>query len=237
MLINADVKGLEVVTAAFLSKDKILCKEILDGVDIHGENQKAFHLPSRLIAKKFKFRLIYGGTAYAFSVDPEFSSVGFSVKRWEKVVDDYYSKYRGVKEWQDANIRTAISERQLIGPTGRIWKFDPVVRHGVMEWPVTTIKNYPVQGTGADLVMVARISLFRRMREAGLTSLLISSVHDSIVADCPDNEYEAVGKLMKVCVENIPNNFERLFGIPFNLPITCELMYGKNMADMKEMKI
>jgi len=56
MLINADVKGLEIVAAAFLSRDPVLIGEILNGVDIHLENQKRFNLPSRLIAKTFVFR-------------------------------------------------------------------------------------------------------------------------------------------------------------------------------------
>lgn len=57
MLVNIDVKGLEVVVAAFLSQDQVLYKELNDGLDIHADNQKKFGLPDRLIAKIFKFRL------------------------------------------------------------------------------------------------------------------------------------------------------------------------------------
>ncbi len=56
MIIQGDVKGLEVVTAAQLSGDTILSKEILNKEDIHGNNQRDFGLPSRLVAKVFKFR-------------------------------------------------------------------------------------------------------------------------------------------------------------------------------------
>ena len=56
MLIEGDAKALEVVGAAYLSGDKVLCQEIIDGVDIHGENQKRFGLTTRLIAKTLKFR-------------------------------------------------------------------------------------------------------------------------------------------------------------------------------------
>lgn len=105
-----------------------------------------------------------------------------------------------------------------------------------MEWPVTTVKNYPVQGTGADLVMIARVSLHRRMKSLGLKSLLVSSVHDSIVLDCPLDEYKAVGNLVRNVVQDVPRNFHKLFGIEFNLPITAEILYGPNMADMEELK-
>ncbi len=56
MIINIDIKGLEVVCAAFLSGDSVLKKELKDKQDIHTNNQNAFNLPSRLVAKVLKFR-------------------------------------------------------------------------------------------------------------------------------------------------------------------------------------
>lgn len=50
-------KGLEVVCAAYLSKDKVLYKELRDGLDIHSDNQAKFGLPDRITAKIFKFKL------------------------------------------------------------------------------------------------------------------------------------------------------------------------------------
>ena len=71
MLINADVKSLEVVVAAELSGDPVLKQEIIDKVDIHDANRVAFRLgegkPGRLVAKVFKFRIIYGGTGFSFA--------------------------------------------------------------------------------------------------------------------------------------------------------------------------
>ena len=237
MLISADVKGLEIVTAAFLSQDQVLCKEIIDGVDIHAENQRSFSLPSRLIAKVFKFRILFGGTEYSFAKDPEFSSVHYSIKQWKKVIDDYYSKYSGLKKWHTKLIQEATTTGKVVGPTGRFWLFEPQLKKGETEWPVTTIKNYPVQGTGADLVMIARISLMRRMRSLGLISRLISSIHDSLCLDCPENEYVSVGKLVKSAIQDVPANFKKLYGIDFNLPMTCEVLYGMNMEEMEELKL
>ena len=68
MLVNVDVKSLEIVVAAQLSGDKVLQREIINGEDIHANNMAAFKLPSRLIAKIFVFRLIYGGSAYSTTV-------------------------------------------------------------------------------------------------------------------------------------------------------------------------
>ena len=57
MLINCDIKSLEVVVAAELSDDKVLKNEIISGVDTHGDNQKRFSLPDRVTAKRFIFKL------------------------------------------------------------------------------------------------------------------------------------------------------------------------------------
>lgn len=56
MLVNVDVKSLEIVVAATLSQDRVLMQELIDGVDIHLMNQNLLNLPSRLIAKLFVFR-------------------------------------------------------------------------------------------------------------------------------------------------------------------------------------
>jgi DNA polymerase I-like protein with 3'-5' exonuclease and polymerase domains len=125
LLVNADVKGLEVVVAAELSQDKILCQEVIDGVDIHEVNRDRFKLggqrfvvgetkeaaaerkQGRLIAKIFKFRLIYGGTAYSYANDSDFMGVSSSEKFWQNIIDEYYAKYQGIRVWHDKLIDEA----------------------------------------------------------------------------------------------------------------------------------
>lgn len=144
MLVNGDVKGLEVVCAAELSKDPVLWKEILDKEDIHGNNQRAFNLPSRLIAKIFKFRLIYGGSAYSYANDADFSSVGYSQKQWQRVIDEYYTKYAGIRSWHEGLLQTVRESGFIEIPSGRVFRFEPRESWKGLEWPLTTIKNYPV---------------------------------------------------------------------------------------------
>lgn len=235
MLINIDIKGLEVVVAAYLSQDKILMTELLAGIDIHTENQKAFGLPSRLIAKVFKFRLLYGGTEFSFAKDPDFVSVSTNKKFWSKVIENYYNKYKGIKQWHNRLVQIATTEGTIISPTGRQFHYQQYQnKRGDWEWPITTIKNYIVQGTGADLVMIARISLANRLKKMGLSSKLVATVHDSLILDCPEEEWELVAKTALQAVQDVPMNFERLFGQEFNLPLTAEVLYGKTLGDMNE---
>ena len=67
MLLKVDAKALEWRVAVELSGDKVGLQEILDGVDNHADNQQRFGLPSRIIAKTYLFRLIYGGSAFSYA--------------------------------------------------------------------------------------------------------------------------------------------------------------------------
>ena len=236
MLVNADVKSLEIVCAAYLSQDPVLLDELATGKDLHEDNRIKFKLPSRLIAKVLGFRILYGGTEHSFARDPDFTPVSSSKDYWAKAIEAYYEKYQGIKKWHTRLVQLATTQGKIVSPTGRVFKYEQVRnKRGDLEWPITTIKNYIVQGLGADLVMIARISLYNRMKALGLKSLLISSVHDSIVIDCPEDEWEQVAKLALQCVQDVPMNFERLYGKPFNLALNAEILYGKNLQDMKEM--
>lgn len=147
MIVNADVKGLEVVVAAELSGDKVLSKEIIDKVDIHDANRVAFSLgegkPGRLVAKILKFRIIYGGSAYSFANDSDFQGVSSSEKFWQDILDKYYSKYKGIQEWHQRLLREAQSNGRLEIPSGRFFPITPDYQKRE-PWPLTIIKNYPV---------------------------------------------------------------------------------------------
>ena len=104
-----------------------------------------------------------------------------------------------------------------------------------MDWPITVIKNYPVQGFGADLVMLARLQARKRLLHEGLRSTLVSTIHDSIVADVRSEQTERVGRILKQAVEEVPALCKQVFGYDFSLPLTAEVQYGPNKKDMKEL--
>ncbi len=148
MIVQADVKGLEVVGAAFLSKDKVLYNELNTGVDIHQANQDAFGLPDRLIAKVLKFRLLYGGSEYSFAQDPDFTPVSTSIKYWKKVIDKYYDKYNGIARWHDEIQRQVGKTGVYTSPFGRSYEWD-CYKFGSFKVPSTQVKNYPVNTIAA----------------------------------------------------------------------------------------
>lgn len=257
MLINADVKSLEVFVAADRYQDHTLREELLNKLDLHSLNQERFKLPDRVTAKRFIFKLLYGATAYGYSVDSDFIDVGYSEKKWQGVIDEFYNKYTGIAKGHNRDIQFAKENGYLTVPSGRYYNYQPERKHYGFKWPLTKIKNYPIQGFGADLVMLARIEFWQQLQESGFEAKFIQTIHDSLVVDVDcsqeqgrsrlapnksgalDNDPETcynISMLLRNAIEKVPELCKREFDYDFSLPIWCEIQQGMNKADMSEVK-
>jgi DNA polymerase-1 len=214
-------------------------EELLGGLDMHENNRTVFGLPSRIVAKIFMFKLMYGAMEYGYAQDPDFSFISSSPKYWRKVIDNFYNKYTGFAKWHTDIVKEVTLTGKLRVPgTGREFTFKQYPnKWGGMDWPVTQIKNYPVQGSGADLMALARLQVAKDWKLQQMEGVLVSSVHDSIVADVPEHETKKACILMLNSFEKVPRVFEKAFGIPYDLPFKGECSYGMNMYDMQDFKI
>lgn len=235
MIIQADVVGLEVLCAAFLSQDKVLYEELNNKVDIHSTNQGAFGLPHRGIAKILKFRILYGGSEYGFVKDPDFTCVSSSLKYWRTAIEKYYSKYKGIASWHQQIVREVSKTSKLFMPTGRGYSWD-LNKYGSFKVPEPQVKNYGGQGFGADIMSVARVSFARRFAAAGIKGVLINTVHDSIVVDIEKGERDKVCKIFNEVFADLPKNISKIFDLDFNLEVRVELLAGNNQGDLHEIK-
>lgn len=233
MLIQCDAAQLEWRCIVDLSADATGIAEIKNKLDTHSINQEAFDLPSRLIAKIYLFRTIYRGSGYAFAMDKEFKHVSSDPDFWEDVNRKFFRKYSGIDHTHRQWAERVITGQPLVGVTGRVWpiKMD-VDRKGNPKVPWTTLTNYPVQGTSADIMAVARVSLYNRMKKYNVEGKLVSSVHDSIVIDAP--KLDNIPRLMYDVFEDIPKNFKKLFNYEMNVPYACEVKVGPNLTEMEK---
>ena len=215
MLLQADASALEIRVAAYLSQDEVLINEIINGVDLHTDNQEKFGLPSRLIAKILNFRILYGGNEFSFANDPDFTSISKS------------------RAWHTKIIREVVETNKLVAPTGREYYFQ---KFGG-QYKDTQIKNYAVQGTGADLMALARVSAHNRLKKLGYGDkcLLVNTVHDSIILDFDDKvcDTKELVAMFHSVFHDLPANFEKMFGVKFNVPMAAECQKGLNWADME----
>jgi DNA polymerase I-like protein with 3'-5' exonuclease and polymerase domains len=238
MIINTDVKSLEWVTYLYLSQDKVGIEEWHGVVedptknDIHRANETAFNLPSRLVAKVFLFRWIYRGSAYAYSVDPDFTPVSRKVEYWQDVIDRYYSKYKGLHATHLRYIQQVKDTGQLTSPFGRAYQFEKIKRRGEYIYSESDICNWINQGLGADVMAVARITAHQKLKRRKLRSLLVNTVHDSLVADSPQEEVDEVKEIFTEVFNELPKNISRAFNIEWTLPMIGETSVGPNMSDL-----
>jgi DNA polymerase I-like protein with 3'-5' exonuclease and polymerase domains len=243
MICNVDVKSLEWVSYLFLSQDTTGIEEWNNVVadptkyDIHRANQEVFKLPSRLISKVFLFRAIYLGPAFAYAHDPDFQHVSKSVEFWQTVIDNFYKKYNGLYKTHHQYIREVNATGRLTSPFGREYEFKRYRKKDYFEYSNYEIANWINQGVGSDIVAVARVSAAARFRRYNLKSVLISTIHDSLTADCPEAEVQAVSEIFLDVFKDLPQNITKCLGVKWDLPMLGEVSIGPNMCDLAEITV
>lgn len=234
MIVNGDFKGLEVVVAADWYQDQVLMQEVRDKVKFHDDNQARFKLPDRVTAKRLMFKTLYGGSPYGFAKDGDFVSVGYNEKQWAEVLDAFYDKYKGVQNGHARDISFVKEHGYLEIPSGRYFNYRPTQNRWGWKWPETTIKNYPIQGFGADLVKLGRIEAFKQFKASGMEGEFIGTIHDSIVFDIPGKNVDELVTIIKKAVDKVPEMCYDRWSYKFSLPMSVEIQVGPNKADLVE---
>jgi DNA polymerase I-like protein with 3'-5' exonuclease and polymerase domains len=242
MLIATDASQLEWRVCLELSQDPVGIREILQGADTHSLNQQFFGFApgpeGRHTAKIYLFRTIFNrGQGYAFTQDPDFMGVSTSIKFWDEIGKKFYTKYEYIDKLYDKNLSLIGKGKPLIGPLGREWFIEPFTNFkGELQLPVTKAVNYPTQGTGADVMMLARISFRNRMHMLPNAKYvkMISTVHDSIVLDGHEEHILPCAKLFNDVFADLPKNIEKIFGYKWSVPLACETKFGKDMKNMSK---
>lgn len=236
MLVKVDAAQLEWRTVLELSRDPVGIEEVLNKVDAHANNQQVFGLPSRLIAKIYLFRQIFLGSSYSYANDPDFMHVSTDTKFWDGVAEKFFTKYNQIPVIHNKWMEQVVAGKPIEGPFGRDW-FIEMKRdwRGELKIPWTQLANYPVQGTGADVMMLARLSLARRLKASlGDEVKFISTVHDDIKMDAPEKHVQfIVDTCHQVFADLIPN-IRKCFDYEWVVPMECECYAGMNMKEAYE---
>jgi len=181
---------------------------------------------------------IFRGSGWSFANDPAFTHVSDDPKFWEDMNDKFYKKYAGLDKCHEKWAEECHTTGKITGFTGRFWpahfveKKDWKTQTTKMVLHMPTMTNRPIQGTGNDFMAINRISLLNRMKKNKVPGMLVSTVHDSIVADTP--EPDEVGKLMIEVFNDLPKNVEKLFGRKLAIPFPGEVKMGKNLLEMEK---
>lgn len=100
----------------------------------------------------------------------------------------------------------------------------------------TIYPQHKRQGTGADVMMIARISFARRLRASGLPALLVSTIHDSIVVDVEAKYATHIVQMMYEVFDDLIDNIARCFKYEWVVPLACEVKMGPNFRDQEKVE-
>lgn len=220
-------------TLVELSRDPVALAEIIDKEDTHSKNQVLFDLPSRLIAKIYLFRTIYRGSGWSFANDPAFMHVSSSPQFWDEVGEKFYTKYSGINHCHNRWKDLVLAGKPIQIPSGREWLIElGRDRNGDIKIPWTVLTNYPNQGLGADVMMLVRLMLWRRLKGSGVK--FISTVHDDIKFDCKEKDVQRVVDTCYEVFQDLPGQIKRVWNYEWVVPMTCETFAGMNFLDAYE---
>ena len=220
-ILEMDFAQLEFRTAVFLAQDKQGIRDIQNKVDIHQFTADTIGC-SRQDAKSHTFKPLYGGVS---GTDSE-----------RNYYKEFLNKYRDIAKWHDQLQSDAINYKVVSLPSGREYAFPYAKR---MPWGAssnsTQIKNYPVQGFAtADIVPLSCIAIDSLMVQNKVKSLIINTIHDSVLIDVHPDEEDLIIKIVKEGAGKVIPMMKTYYGIDFNIPLDTEVKMGYNWLEMKE---
>ncbi len=207
LLVDADYSQIELRVLADISNDKTMIDSFNSGRDIHTETaSQVFNMPENMVtplmrsrAKAVNFGIVYGIGAFSLAKD-----IGVTRKEADSYIKGYLNHYSGV----DRYMKEVISEAKERGYAETLFsrrRYLPelsasnAITRGFGE---RVARNMPIQGTAADIIKIAMIKVYNRLKEEKLSSKLILQVHDELIVEANENEADTVMKILSEEMEN-----------------------------------
>ena len=229
IFVDADYSQIELRVLAHLSQDEYLIQAFNEGQDIHKMTaSKVFNKSlddvtsfERSAAKAINFGLIYGKQAFSLAQD-----LGITKAKAEEYINDYFDKYPKIKDFLD-NIVESTKETGYTKTMFNRIRYVPeinssnFVQRGVGQ---RIAMNTPIQGTAADIIKVAMVKVYNRMKKENLKSRLILQVHDELLIEAYKDEKDIIKEILKDEMEN---------AISFSVKLLIDINEGESWYDTK----
>ena len=222
-LVDADYSQIELRLLAHISGDESMRQAFLTGQDIHRSTAaKIYNLPPEMItpalrssAKAVNFGIVYGIGAFSLSRD-----INVSVKEADQFIKNYLATFPGVKNYMDETIAHGTEKGYVTTLFGRRRALPELAskNHNLRALGERMAMNTPIQGTAADVIKLAMVKVWRRLRTEGLTAKLILQVHDELIVEAPEAEAETVARILKEEMEG---------AVSYSVPLTADVGQGK----------
>ena len=229
VLVDADYSQIELRLLAHISGDEAMRSAFLSGGDFHAQTAaKVFRVDPadvthemRRRAKAVNFGIVYGISAFSLSQD-----IGVTVAEAKAYMEAYFATFPGVRKYMDDIVERARADgyvetlfhRRRDLPELKSSNFN------LRSFGERVALNMPIQGTAADIMKLAMVAVWKRLRAELPEARLVLQVHDELIVECPEPQAERAAALLKAEMERV---------VTLSVPLTADAHWGKNWLEAK----
>lgn len=207
LLADADYSQIELRVLAHIADDKVMIETFNDEIDIHTVTaSQVFGMPQDMVtplmrsrAKAVNFGIVYGIGAFSLAKD-----IGVTRKEADNYIKGYLNHYNGVNEYMENIVKTA-TEQGFVTTLQQRRRYLPELSssNGMLRaFGARVARNMPIQGTAADIIKIAMVRVYNRLKEENMKSRLILQVHDELIVEAPEAEIEKASAILSEEMEN-----------------------------------
>lgn len=227
MFLSADYSQIELRLMAHFSQDPHLVQAFLSGQDVHAATAaKIFNIPieevskdQRRQAKTANFGIIYGISAFGLA-----QQLDCSRSEAKALIDGYFAAFPGVIDYIERQKELARQQGFAVTLFGRKRYLPDILSHNatVRSFAERNAVNSPIQGTAADIIKMAMVTIHRRLKEEGLKAQMIMQVHDELNFNVPLNEVDKVREIVVSEMQNV---------VHLTVPLIADCGIGTNWLE------
>jgi DNA polymerase-1 len=229
VLLSADYSQIELRVLAHISGDENFIQAFQCGEDIHTHTaSEVFGVPDEEVtgemrdkAKAVNFGIVYGISDFGLA-----RNIKVSRKEAQSYIDGYFRRYPGIRDFMD-NIVVQAREQGYVSTILNRRRYLPDIvspNHNIRASGERTAMNTPIQGSAADIIKLAMISVDKALKESGLKAKMILQVHDELIFEVHEKELEQLIPIVRDCMEN---------AFKLEVPLTVDMKVGPNWYEME----
>lgn len=229
-LLDADYSQIELRVLASVCGDKNMQEAFLEGRDIHTSTAaQVFDIPEdfvtpemRSAAKAVNFGIIYGIGAFSLSKD-----IGVTVAEAKRYIKNYLDNFPKVSEFMDKTVDDGIKNGYVTTLFGRR-RYIPELSASnkvLQAFGKRAAMNAPIQGAAADIIKIAMVRVYKKLREEDLDARLILQVHDELIIEAAEKDKDRAEKILKDEMEN---------AVKLAVPMTVDVNSGRSWYEAKD---
>lgn len=229
VLVGADYSQVELRVLAHLSNEKGLIEAFKNGLDAHTKtamdifnvSKENVTADMRRQAKAINFGIDYGMSGFGLA-----ERLNIPVTEAMNFIYAYFEKYPHIKMFMDKSIEDCQKNGYVTTILNRRREIPEInsSNHNLKEFGKRAAMNAPVQGTAADLIKVAMINVYNRLKKNNMKSKLILQIHDELILNVPIEEKEEAMKVVREEMEN---------AMKLQVPLVAEATWGTNWLEVK----